>query len=258
MKITNNAGLPQSVFEALSHDEYSDDGADISVTGLIDSPRIRVLRKIHDEKISLEADTLLASFLGKAFHKAIETRTKTGTAERRLFIEVNGWKLSGGMDHYHEGVLTDYKTATCFKTSLGCEGGRIEEWENQLNVYAHILRKNGHPAHKLMLFCFFKDWNRRSFATAVKSNKVFVPYQQGGYPDKTWVHFEVPLWSESQAEGYILKRVKMHQAAEEKLPLCSEKEIWRGTRCLSYCSVAEWCSQFREQSQTGLLKKEQQ
>lgn len=255
MKLTNNSGLPQAVFEALARKEYSREGADISVTELIDSPRVRVLKKLNADKIELEADTLLASFLGTCFHKGIEAGTNTGTAERRLEVTVNNWRLSGGMDHYHNGVLTDYKTATCFKTSLDCKDGRIVEWENQLNVYAHILRANGHPVTKLMLFCLFKDWNRRSFATAVKSNKIFIPYQQGGYPDRSWVHFEVNLWSPERAEAYVLHRVKIHQEAETKLPLCTPDEIWHGNRCKSYCAAAQFCEQFKEQSKTGLVLK---
>lgn len=252
MKITNEKGLPQSVFEALCNREYSRDGADISVTELIDSPRVRVLKKRHDSEIQFEAETLLASFLGTAFHKAIETGTKTGTAERRLSIEVAGWKLSGGMDHYHDGTLTDYKTATTWKTVLDCANGRIEDFENQLNVYAHILRKSGHPVEKLMLFVLFKDWNK---GAAGRSKKFFEPGVQGGYPQNSWLHFEVPLWPEAEAEAYVFQRVKIHQDAEKSLPLCSKKEIWGGNRCKGYCIVSQFCDQFKEQSQTGLIKK---
>ena len=259
MKITNSLGLPVAVYESLAKREYSNDGADISVTELIDSPRVRVLKKQNADKIEFEAETLLASFLGTAFHKAIESGTKTGTSERRLFIEVAGWKLSGGMDHYHEGTLTDYKTATCFKVQLNDgPAGRVEDWENQLNVYAHILRSNGHPVNKLMLFCLFKDWNRRSLATATKSGKIFVPGVRDGYPDKTWVHYEIPLWSESQAEDYVQSRVKMHQDAERELPLCTAKEIWNGNRCKSYCNVSQFCEQYNRAKKTGLSQGEQE
>lgn len=253
MKITNSSGLPQSVFEALCNKEYSRGDADISVTELIDSPRVRVLKKRNDDKIEFEAETLLASFLGTCFHKGIEAGTKTGTAERRLSIEVARWKLSGGMDHYNDGVLTDYKTATTWKTVLDCEKGRIEDFENQLNVYAHILRANGHPVTKLMLFILFKDWNRGS---AGRSKKFFEPGVQGGYPQNSWIHFEAPLWPVKQAEAYVQMRVKLHQDAEKVLPLCTEKEMWKNAnRCKAYCLAAPFCDQFKDQSKTGLIKK---
>jgi hypothetical protein len=255
MRITNSLGLPQSVFEALCNKEYSKEGADISVTELIDSPRVRVLKKQNFDKIEFEAETLLASFLGTCFHKGIEAGTKTGTAERRLAIDVNGWKLSGGMDHYHDGVLTDYKTATTWKTMLDCADGRIEDFENQLNVYAHILRENGHPVKKLMLFVLFKDWNNGSFGQNVRRGNIFVPNERGGYPERTWVHFEVPLWPANVASAYVLARVAIHQAAEKELPLCTQKEIWKGNRCKKYCLASQFCTQFQEQSKTGVLKK---
>jgi hypothetical protein len=253
MKITNTKGLPQAVYEALQRKEYSREGADISVTELIDSPRVRALKRAHDAEIEIEADTLLASFLGTCFHKGIEAGTETGTAERRLSIDVNGWKLSGGMDHYHEGVLTDYKTATTWKTMLDCADGRIEDFEAQLNVYAHILRANGHPVHKLMLFVLFKDWNKGSLG---KAKKIFAPGVQGGYPEASWLHFELPLWDAKVAEQYVIHKIKAHQAAESVLPLCTSKEMWRGNRCKSYCSAAKFCTQFQEQSKTGLVKRE--
>lgn len=256
VKITNKSGLPQAVFEALERKEYSREGADISVTELIDSPRIRVLKRKHDAEVELEAESLLASFLGTCFHKGIESGTKTGTTERRLEIKVRGWKLSGGMDHYHDGVLTDYKTATTWKTMLDCKDGRIEEWENQLNVYAHILRANGHPVNKIMLFALFKDWNRGSLRQNATKGNIFSPYVQGGYPENSWLYFELNLWSPDKAEAYVIERVKMHQDAEKKLPLCTSKEIWKNAgRCKSYCAVSKFCTQFEEQSKTGLIKK---
>lgn len=256
MKITNKSKLPQAIFEAISAREYDNGGADISVTTLIDSPRVAALKKIHDADIEVEAGTLLASTIGNLFHEVIAKGTKTGVAERRLFLEINGWMLSGGMDNYDDGILTDYKTCNKWKTILSADSdGRIEEFENQLNVYAHILRKNGHPVKKLMLFAYFKDWNKAEFSKYKKTGKIFSPGHQPGYPEQDWLHFEVPLWSEKKAESYVLERVRIHQDARIKLPLCSTKDIWRGTRCERYCSVAKFCSQYEEMSKTGIVPK---
>lgn len=257
MKITN-PGLPIGLFEALCNREYSNDGADRSVTELIDSPRACQLKRRHDSEIEMSADALLASFLGTSFHNEVARLTKTGAAERRLFLEVNGWKISGGMDHYHDGVLSDYKTCSTFKVGADAiPDGRIEEFENQLNVYAHILRANGFEVKKLMIFALFKDWNA---GMPKRAKKIFVPYVQGGTPEKAWAHFEVTLWTPEQAEAYVLERVKLHQKAEalpsESLPLCTQKELWNGKRCKSYCGAAPFCNQHLEQSKTGLLKRE--
>jgi hypothetical protein len=202
---------------------------------------------------------MLALTLGKAFHRAVEGATKTGVAERRLSIEVLGWKISGGMDHYEDGVLSDYKTCNVFKM-VYADGGRIDEFSEQLNVYAQILRENGHPVTGLKIFALFKDWNRRGYNTAKKSGKLWVPWKQSGYPDKGWAHFDVPLWSEEKAKAYILKRVMLHQAAEKAVPLCTEDEIWRGQRCSTYCALGinGFCEQYNKAKETGLSQGEQE
>ena len=44
MQITNRHGLPQSFLDFARNDKYSKGKADISVTTLIDSPRVRLMR----------------------------------------------------------------------------------------------------------------------------------------------------------------------------------------------------------------------
>lgn len=256
MKITNHSGLPQPIFELIANDPYSREGADISVTQLIDSPRVRALTALHDHEIEIEASSLLSPTLGKALHSAIEKATKTGVAERRLSVEIEGWKISGGMDHYDNGILTDYKTANVWK-AVYSEGGQVSEWEKQLNVYAHILRTNGHDVLGLKIFVLFKDWNRRGYNEAYKKAKLWKPWKSSGYPERDWAFVNVPCWLPERAEKYILERVKLHQAAEKELPLCSTSDIWRGARCREYCNVAKFCTQYQEAKKTGLSQGEE-
>lgn len=250
--IIENDGLPEAVYQLILDDDYSREGADISVTQLIDSPRVRVLTKINDSRIVVKASTRLAATLGKAFHKAVEKATLKGTPERRLSIGVNGWVLSGGMDHYQDGVISDYKTANVFK-AVYAESGKIEEFENQLNVYAHILRSNDFPVTNLKIFVLFKDWNRRGFSENFKKGKIWVPWSNQGYPVTHWAHFSVPLWTKERASQYVLERVLLHQAADEKLPLCSREEVWKGIRCKEYCPANLWCDQFESSKKTGII-----
>ena len=46
MKITNNFGMPQPFVDFAINDKYSKGKADISVTTLIDSPKIRLMKEI--------------------------------------------------------------------------------------------------------------------------------------------------------------------------------------------------------------------
>ncbi len=207
---------------------------------------MRVLYKKHDSDIEIEASTLLQPLIGKGFHLLVEKATKTGVAERRMSIMVNGWKLSGGMDHYDllaldNAILIDYKTTNVWKM-VYAKNGIPDGFENQLNVYAEILRQNGCLVSKLEIFAVFKDWKDKE-KLKVKN-----------YPQKDWARFELPLWSQEKAQAYILERVKLHQDAEKELPKCSSSDIWNGIRCRRYCNVSKWCEQFNKQSKTGLME----
>ena len=49
MKITNKFGLPQPFVDFIKNDKYSRGDADISVTSLIDSPRVALMRQKHQD-----------------------------------------------------------------------------------------------------------------------------------------------------------------------------------------------------------------
>ena len=68
MIITNQYNLPEPVFNALTHSDYSRGSSNRSVTQLIDSPRVRILRKEHDDQIFEDASDMLWSVLGTSVH----------------------------------------------------------------------------------------------------------------------------------------------------------------------------------------------
>jgi hypothetical protein len=246
LKITNDSNLPDSVFQWILkvQGEYTKGDADISVTELINPPRIRILKKKYYDRIQIDASSLLNVTVGNTIHRAIEDATKTGTAERRLDITVLGWKLSGGMDHYFDGTLTDYKTANKWKTVLSNDG-RIEEWEKQLNVYAHILREHGHPVSDLQIWAYFKDWNKGEFGQYSKKGQVFRPNLSCGYPEREWLNIPLELWDAEKARAYVEERVKLHQEAEKALSECPKEDLWGGRRCKDYCPVNFVCEQYQ-------------
>lgn len=254
MKITNKNGLPGPIYDLIKNDEYSRGDADISVTQLIDSPRVRVLYARHDQEIEQEASSFLAATLGRAFHSSVEKATTSGFAEKRMEIMVHGWKLSGGIDHHAHGVITDYKTANIWKTVYS-SGGRITGYEKQLNVYAHILRENGIPVHGLKVFILFKDWNKRGFYDHTKKNAIWKPWKKAGYPEKDWAYIDIPLWEAPTAKTYVETKILAHQEAQNNLPLCSWDDIWEGSRCEKYCAVNKFCDQYQKQRATGLMEK---
>ncbi len=72
LKIVNKHGAPDEVFKAVSNDDHVNKG-DISVTTLIDAPRIKMLKDKHD----YEQDVMDMIFmqLGTAWHSVMEENT---------------------------------------------------------------------------------------------------------------------------------------------------------------------------------------
>ncbi len=120
--ITNKHNLPQTLVNLAKRDNYSRGNARISVTQLIGSPRIRILTAEKQAEIVTDVSESLWSLLGRALHSVVEQGAdETNIPEERLFTEVAGWRLSGGVDlqllgNNSDGArqvgLSDYKMTT--------------------------------------------------------------------------------------------------------------------------------------------------
>ena len=189
-----------------------------------------------------------------------------------------GKTISGAVDHYKHGVITDYKTTSTYKYVKQS----FDDWSAQLNSYAELCEEAGHKVDAIRIIAVFKDWKKRELKT-VKN-----------YPPAEIVIIPLLKWSKDARERYMLARVRALVNAEkmpdDQLPLCSEEEIWsrftdfnvlkkgnkvgrnfktkeealayldgkdvndyvitRRTspplRCLEYCSCSTKCSQFAQ------------
>lgn len=284
MKITNKHGLPKAFVDYATSDRYSKGNADISVTSLIDSPRIRLLKERHASELESDAADMIWPLLGTAVHNILEQSTSTGNVikEERLFMGVNGWTLSGAIDHQEivDNVvhITDYKVTSVWSVIFG-----KEEWELQQNVYAEMIRKvKGMEVGSINICAVLRDWSRRDAS--------FKP----DYPQSPVVNVRLNLWDSAKAEDYIENRIALHQSAQMDCDLhdqiidCTPKERWakedtwavkkpgakraikifhfqldainyittlptkhdiehrKGeyTRCANYCAVSEFCGQW--------------
>ena len=63
MIITNQTNLPEPVFLSLTHSDYSKGDSNRSVTQLIDSPRVRILRKEHESQLTEDAADMVLSLI---------------------------------------------------------------------------------------------------------------------------------------------------------------------------------------------------
>ena len=143
MQITNNHNLPESFVNFARNDKYSKGKSDISVTTLIDSPRVRLLREANSTELTSDASDMIWPLFGTAVHHILESsKNDEGvTLEERLYADVNGWILSGAVDHQKTDgktiSITDYKVTSVWSVIYG----KIE-WEQQLNCYAFLAQKN--------------------------------------------------------------------------------------------------------------------
>ncbi len=224
--ITNKHNLPKTLVNLAMRDTYSRGKANISVTELIGSPRIRVLKNTHKGEITSDVSELLWSLLGRAVHTIVEQGAdEQHIAEERLFADVNGWKLSGGVDLQTLGsgadgeqivALSDYKV-----TSAWAVMNPKPDWERQLNVYAYLVEKvRGWTVESLTINAIVRDWSKHEAA------------RREGYPATPIVVLPQVLWSPQERERYVLERMKVHQDAEtrhdwgEAMPECSDEERW--------------------------------
>lgn len=310
MKITNNFGMPQPFVDFAINDKYSKGLADISVTTLIDSPKIRIMKEKHDNDIEVDAVDMIWALFGTAVHSVLENSKQSDDTitEERLYSKIDGWILSGAVDRQEitnneDGSKTvniiDYKVTSVWSVIYG-----KPDWEKQLNCYAYLVsEKNAFSNIKvgsLKICAILRDWNRREAE------------RKEDYPKAPIVFVDVPLWDNRKVSTYISKRMRIHQEAQilydvhGDLGLCSDDETWKKpdtwavkkksqkralrvldseeeasnyiewhkkteddysqkrkteyeiefrkgehTRCVSYCSVSEFCNQHQERIKNG-------
>ena len=292
MVITNNAGYPEALVKAVENDSYSKgEGVDRSVTGLLAPPRQAALKEIHGHEIVEDVSDRTYALYGQLVHLLLERageQSRNAINEQRLYTEVNGWKISGQTDtltlteDQRSWIISDFKFVTSYKFKRSYSGELVipEDYENQLNLYAYLLRVNGFKVDGLKIVAIYRDWSKLE----AKRDK--------NYPQLGAETHDIPLWSEERAKAFIEERVRLHQAAENDLPECTDDERWAkpdkyalmptaksvrarklfdseidattwaaannmktgwvidhrkgaNVRCENYCPVSEWCDQLK-------------
>jgi len=292
MVITNNAGYPEALVKAVENDSYSKgEGVDRSVTGLLAPPRQAALKEIHGHEIVEDVSDRTYALYGQLVHLLLERageQSRNAINEQRLYTEVNGWKISGQTDtltlteDQRSWIISDFKFVTSYRFKRSYSGELVipEDYEQQLNMYAYLLRENGFKVDGLKIVAIYRDWSKLE----AKRDK--------NYPQLGAETHEVPLWSEERAKGFMEERVRLHQDAENDLPECTDDERWAkrdkfalmptaksvrarklfdsrvdattwaaansmkpgwviehrkgaNVRCENYCPVSEWCDQLK-------------
>lgn len=229
MKLTNHAKLPETIVRAVENDPYDAQGSDISVTRLIAPPRVRVLEQRHWDELEEDVSDKIFTLIGSSVHHIIERAvTDDDISERRLFVDIDGWKLSGQFDLLTaSGDLIDFKVTSAWSALEALEKGK-SDWERQLNVLDWLVRNNDTELRNnngkelevksMYIMAILRDWSKMKVMTS------------DNYPRKQVVMIPINRWTPEEQDKYVKDRIRLHQIAEqqgEDLIVCTPEERWR-------------------------------
>ena len=221
MQLTNKFNLPETILNVIKRPQYSKGKANMSITELMNSPRIVQLKRKHWDELTEDSSEMVWSIFGTAIHNILEHgKGDRHIVEERIHVSVDGMNISGAIDLQElteDGIiLSDYKTVGAWSVI-----NEKQDWHNQLNSYAYLVEAAKKiPVKKLQIVAIVRDWSRRDAAT------------REGYPKAPIVVIDIPLWSYEEREAYVRSRISLHGDAlfemetDGEMPECTPEEMW--------------------------------
>lgn len=285
--LTNLQGLPESLRNAIANDPYTSGGADISVTRLIQPPQIVLLAKRHSADIIEDVTDRIWSLFGQAVHQILDRADDARAIhEQRLFTEQRGWSISGAFDRYLEGLIQDYKVCSVYSVRdggkveweqqqnlLAALARRNRMDVNKLQIVA-ILRdwrraemergvETDYPRHMVQVvdLPLWSEEKAESFLdqrVALHQDAQLDGIVQPCTDEERW--FTGESWAVMKKGGK--RAIKLHPTefgAREHAENCAKKaekgerfhvehRPGKYNRCQTYCTVAEFCPQWKVQA----------
>jgi len=281
-RLTNAKGWPKAYAAAVEFDDHVSKGSDWSVTTLIRPPQMVALERLHADVLVEDVDDRTWLLFGTAVHVVLE-RAGLGLDDPSIKIEqryetlIAGKRIAAKPDVFNDKpyVIDDYKLTSTYSIK---NGEPKDEWVEQINLTAAVLRREGETVKGGRIFAILRD-----FSPARAKHNEDLPQQ-----DKVLV--DVPMWKHQFADDYLHHRVYLHEQAKVGIvEPCSDEERWakpatwavkkpgqrkavklcktldeakdllkegRGKtieerkatypRCEKYCRVAQFCDQWRE------------
>lgn len=253
MKYTNKTGIPLSLAVWLANDQYIhvDDPKYFSATSLLKPMKAIVLSKRLTESTTTDIESLIPSRMGTALHSGMETAWLIpGSAQKALaelgypkevinkvvinpneneltdtcipiYVEqrrekqINGYTISGMYDFVGDGRLEDLKSTSVWSWIFG---DKNQDYINQGSVYKwlnpEIITKD-----EMAIQYLFTDWS------AVKAR------QDKSYPQSRTKELILPLRTVEDTEQFLTDIIstydRLKNAPEDKLPECTDTQLWR-------------------------------
>ena len=221
MQLTNHHNLTETIINVIKRPQYTKGKSNLSMTELLNSPRIVQLKRKHWDDLTEDAAGMVWSLFGTALHNILEHgKDDHHIVEERVFTEIDGMTISGAIDLQEveeDGIiLSDYKT-----TSAWAVQNEKQDWHNQLNGYAFLVEKaKQRKVKKLQIVAIIRDWSSREAKL------------KDSYPQAPIVVIDIPLWSFEDREQYIRNRIHVHTEAffEDEtggeIAPCTPEEMW--------------------------------
>ena len=214
--------LERDVLKWYNNDEYNRLGNDVSVTELLNPPRIIHLQNRYGRQDKIELKKIMPSLIGNGVHDQLQRFLKKESTinnnwkiERRLCTVVNDVRVSGRFDALHmDEILYDIKVTKVYKAMKG----DYSDWEKQLNTYDWMLWKDGIDCKHLRIFMVLLDWNQGE------------AYRNPNYPSTAISIIPITKWDRSHQSSWIETAVDTWKSSKDltdtDLPLCGREERW--------------------------------
>lgn len=291
MKITNKHGVPAPLVTLATREYYSKGEAQYSVTELMSPPKIRRLREQYNDDIQQDVSDMLWSMLGSALHVVMERGKTPGfLSEERLFVEIDDVLVSGAIDLQESTpagiVITDYK----FTSAWAVMQDKIE-WEQQLNVYKWLVETvKREKVCGLRICALVRDFSRHETKPGYPNapiHMVDIPMWDS-VKTETYVRERLEMHRNAKVSAdfgealpactaeeqwssettYAVKRegrktaIRVFKSLLEATELAEKEKGYVETRpgeprrCVgNYCGVAQWCEQFKQESEIRNMEK---
>lgn len=135
--------------------------------------------------------------------------------EQRNTIKVDDYTIGGKFDMVADGILHDNKSTSVYTWIYG---GRDKDYCLQGSLYK-LINKDIIKEDFIRINYIFTDWQKSAAA------------QNEKYPLNRLVCKDIPLFSLEETQKFVedkIKQIKIYKdSPEEKLPRCTDEDLWR-------------------------------
>jgi len=207
-----------------------------SVTQLLNPTRLEYLRATEDYSIDpKESAFMLLGTMHHAKLEAVAKKLEMICEQRMVSDEITGCAdLLEPIGETGEYRLIDLKTFGAFAVKKAMRGDK-KDTVLQLNAYRIMFEEIGFKVREMFIQVTVRDFTARTAEEYGLTEKMFlIPIEK--LPD-----VEVKDTFQRQSEALLSSLFRM-----ELPPICDYESRWGNKRCLSYCSVKEFCPEGRQ------------